>query len=666
MVPSGSFFSSQRFRKHIHPIITRAAKYSFHLYCFTRIVALVLDGGYTTWRMWLLLLAEYMIASRSTTVQELTLQASRDSAGCSSSRQRLGLKKNASVKELPRVDIFIPCCGEDEEIILDTVRAACLQDYPQDRLRVVVLDDGNSPSLQQAIVSRLCPRWPHLSYRTRRGKKSLDRHQRFQKADNLNYGLFSLNTEGEAPQPAEFFAVFDADCMPMRQFLRATLPHLLRDRNVALATTNQFYYNLPPGDPLYQAVDSYQSVYFPLLAACGILIANGTGSLYRRESIVGIGGFPTVSLGEDLMLSNILRSQGASAVLLPEILQVGRIPTSLEGHVCQRQRWALGEIQQIRVLRYSWRDTSNSPFGNQQLRQRVAWQGILSLWNLICQAVGFAIVPAVLAGGGGHALIPLAVWRPWFRIQYIMAVSWVALSWLDEWCHAARTGFKASIFTHLEDSWIAPAQLWFVLQRCIQTPDPKRSLVTGNKQNPWNDHGRTNKNKNNNSANSKSRRMRMRLGGFLPQPIVLYNSALLAATLATMAYSGYAAWGLTSPPGHTGDLPTTTATATDGRTMTLETATMRLLTGLGWPPVVHLCYLVITSSWVPVSAAWCPPIYPDRETALTYDSGLGAHYPTDEVLRGLETRQKPAWGLRRHFFLLPVALVVYLFLLPAC
>ena len=53
--------------------------------------------------------------------------------------------------DVPNIDIFITCCGEDDDLILDTIRAACDVDYPQDRFRVIVLDDGKSESLKSAI-----------------------------------------------------------------------------------------------------------------------------------------------------------------------------------------------------------------------------------------------------------------------------------------------------------------------------------------------------------------------------------------------------------------------------------------------------------------------------------------------------------------------------------
>ena len=156
-------------------------------------------------------------------------------------RRRLRLK---GTKGLPRVDVLLPCCGEPVNVIMDTVRAACTLDYPISQFRVLLLDDGGSAVLRETIA-QVKTQWPHLSYHSR-GRQS---GQVFAKSGNLNYALTTLQKE----DPPEFCAVLDADSIPKRSFLRATLPHLLQNPDSALVSTRQFFSNLPDGDRLSQA-----------------------------------------------------------------------------------------------------------------------------------------------------------------------------------------------------------------------------------------------------------------------------------------------------------------------------------------------------------------------------------------------------------------------------
>lgn len=48
---------------------------------------------------------------------------------------------------LPSRDILVPCCGEPLKIILNTMRAVCVIDYPQTAFHVLALDNGNSIKL---------------------------------------------------------------------------------------------------------------------------------------------------------------------------------------------------------------------------------------------------------------------------------------------------------------------------------------------------------------------------------------------------------------------------------------------------------------------------------------------------------------------------------------
>ncbi|MEH2284554.1 MAG: glycosyltransferase [Nostoc sp.] len=55
----------------------------------------------------------------------------------------------------PTVDVFVTCYNEPPEIVEETAKAALAIDYPPIKLRVYVLDDGNSADMR-AMTERLC------------------------------------------------------------------------------------------------------------------------------------------------------------------------------------------------------------------------------------------------------------------------------------------------------------------------------------------------------------------------------------------------------------------------------------------------------------------------------------------------------------------------------
>lgn len=119
--------------------------------------------------------------------------------------------------DCPTVDVFITCCGEEDEVVLDTVRGAIDQDYPFDRFRVIVLDDGRSASLEDSI-NNLAITHPNLHYMAREKIPGKPHHF---KAGNLNYGLDqTLALPGGAGQ---FMAALDADMVSQNNLSRPSL-----------------------------------------------------------------------------------------------------------------------------------------------------------------------------------------------------------------------------------------------------------------------------------------------------------------------------------------------------------------------------------------------------------------------------------------------------------
>lgn len=123
----------------------------------------------------------------------------------------MALKKRGRAKlrltgnDVPTVDVFVTCCGEDDEVVLDTVRGACDQDYPSSRFRVIVLDDGKSVTLEDS-VNQLSVTHPNVYYMAREKIPGKPHHF---KAGNLNYGLDQVHAlPGGACQ---FMAALDAD-----------------------------------------------------------------------------------------------------------------------------------------------------------------------------------------------------------------------------------------------------------------------------------------------------------------------------------------------------------------------------------------------------------------------------------------------------------------------
>lgn len=141
----------------------------------------------------------------------------------------------SETKNFPSVDVFVPSYNEDTNLLANTLASAKAMDYPADKLKVWLLDDGgtlqkrNSTKIlesQAAIarhdeLKRLCADLD-VEYLTR------DRNEHA-KAGNLNNGLEHSN--------GDLIAVFDADHAPARDFLRETVGYFEDDPKLFLVQT---------------------------------------------------------------------------------------------------------------------------------------------------------------------------------------------------------------------------------------------------------------------------------------------------------------------------------------------------------------------------------------------------------------------------------------------
>src|SRR3989344_5095533 len=120
-----------------------------------------------------------------------------------------------------------------------------------------------------------------------------------------------------------FFALFDADHVPHRDFLKRTMGYF-EDSKIAFVQTPQYYANRNKNF-LTQASWEQQELFFgPLCQGKNRLNATfwcGTNAVMRREAILGIGGVPENNIAEDFLASLLIHKNGWNSLYIPEILR---------------------------------------------------------------------------------------------------------------------------------------------------------------------------------------------------------------------------------------------------------------------------------------------------------------------------------------------------------
>jgi len=229
----------------------------------------------------------------------------------------------------PFVSVHVPVFNEGA-VVSRVLDSALAFNYPHDRLEVIVVDDStdNTTTLLRSYERR---------YRGIVRIIHRDRRMGF-KAGALQRAL--IESKGE------FVALFDADQTPPSSFLQRMIPYLTSDNRIAFAQGRATYLSdgnswvaraLSLGMDCYGFVDQQARYSADLLAHF-----SGGGGLFRKEAIIGVGGWESETLAEDLDLSIRLRLAGWRHVYDESVPCQGEAPTSLPVLRQQQSRWASG------------------------------------------------------------------------------------------------------------------------------------------------------------------------------------------------------------------------------------------------------------------------------------------------------------------------------------
>jgi cellulose synthase/poly-beta-1,6-N-acetylglucosamine synthase-like glycosyltransferase len=237
--------------------------------------------------------------------------------------------------QLPQVVTQIPIYNE-LNVAERAIRAAAAMEWPADRHTVQVLDDSTDGTREvvDAVAADLTAKGYDVQV--------LRRDQRTgYKAGALNYGMEQT--------PAQFFAIFDADFVPTRDFLMRTVPVLLTRLKVGIVQARWGHLNAEAslitraqgvGIDGHFAIEQHARAWNNLF-----MNFNGTAGLWRRAAIEEAGGWEHDTLTEDMDLSYRAQLSGWLPFFVPDLVVPAELPEDINAFKSQQFRWAKGSIQ---------------------------------------------------------------------------------------------------------------------------------------------------------------------------------------------------------------------------------------------------------------------------------------------------------------------------------
>ncbi|KIH91981.1 glycosyltransferase family 2 [Sporothrix brasiliensis 5110] len=503
--------------------------------------------------------------------------------------------------DAPTVDVFITCCKEDNDVVMDTVRGACDLDYPRKRFRVIVLDDGAVESLAKEVEA-LSATYPNLMYIARPKYPGVPHHF---KAGNLNYGLdASLSFPGGA---GEYMAALDADMIPERQWLRAVIPHLVVDPKMALACPPQLFYNTPPGDPLAQSLDFFVHVIEPIKDTMGVAWCTGSGYVARREALTEIGNFPLGSLAEDVATSTKMLGKGWKTAFIHEPLQYGTVPDDFASHLKQRTRWAIGTVDTSFKLNFClWGDSVRQMTFAQRFSGFL--YASLSLYTILLNISLFAIPVILLLGK------QLVAYADENQLRWLVRACFAAMmsNRLCELVMFIPAGYHTGQRGSRYQLWMSP-YIALCLIRAFALPK-----WLGGQAQAFTPTGSISSKLNERDARMR-KNMIKRLWAIVVNYMGWFHMIFVYITLVGVAMSTYRCFFWYT---------------------SVKAVLQGLVTHAYWPPLTFL--FICSSMWTPIAYAIDPPSMPDREELLNRDPKTGVAHPTDKAKK-IAMNGQTAW-----------------------
>ena len=275
------------------------------------------------------------------------------------------------IHEFPPVTVLVPAYNE-ESSIRETVQSLLDQAYPGE-LWIKVINDGSSDGTSDIVKSMLSSSsYLELIDLTLNGGKS----------DALNDALSKCETE--------LVITVDADCWILKDGVRHLVQRLLSDPPDTQAVAGSILIRNSRVNWITQA---QEWDYFLGIAAIkriqslfqGTLVAQGAFSIYRKQALQAVGGWPK-TVGEDIVLSWRLLSAGYRIGHAEDACAFTVCPVTVRQFVKQRQRWSRGLIE-------AFKDSPRLIVKRRFSSLFIVWNALFPLMDL---AYTLAFIPGII------------------------------------------------------------------------------------------------------------------------------------------------------------------------------------------------------------------------------------------------------------------------------
>jgi cellulose synthase (UDP-forming) len=323
------------------------------------------------------------------------------------------------------VAVIIPTWNEPVGMVERTVLSVINQDYPLEKLVVIVSDDARNYEMK-SMVFNIASQFPGLRiiYNIPPEKDSTSRKGEG-KSGNLNSALRLI--QDKFPE-IEYIETRDADdLVGSKEFLRDSTGQLMFDDKLAYVQSIK-QVKTSEGDPF----GNQEEIFFRSLMlyknGANAVFPCGSGLVWRKTALLDIGGLPTWNLVEDFQSGAEALRRGWKGMYLPIVGAIGQIaPEDILNMYKQRGTWAMDSFRF-----FLW--------GNKKglsIRQRLHFAESTIAYALSIMTFFYAFLPAIFLIFGIKPTIYTSSEFVLFQLTQVLSVTLFSL------CLASRGEISA-------------------------------------------------------------------------------------------------------------------------------------------------------------------------------------------------------------------------------
>jgi cellulose synthase/poly-beta-1,6-N-acetylglucosamine synthase-like glycosyltransferase len=233
--------------------------------------------------------------------------------------------------DYPSCTILIPAHNEDK-VISYTIEAMCNMNYPKDKLKIMVINDGSTDNTKEIIESYAAKDSRVVLYDVPKGEGGKG------KSRALNLGIKKVDSE--------VIAVYDADNTPDPEALRYLVAQLILHKELG-GVIGKFRTVNKKRNLLTRFIN-IETLSFQSMLQAGrwqmhkVATLPGTNLVLRTDLINKMNGWDEAALTEDSELSIRIYEEGYLIKFIPYAITYEQEPEKWKTWIKQRVRWVRG------------------------------------------------------------------------------------------------------------------------------------------------------------------------------------------------------------------------------------------------------------------------------------------------------------------------------------